>query len=82
MRAGDAIDTAWAWLRFQPKSQLARWYQRKLGKGNTRIQKIGIGAARNCRRVSGCAPGTAKRHTALRLNFLLFAAVAHSLLLR
>jgi transposase len=37
-----AINTAWAWLRFQPKSQLARWYQQKFGKGNGRIRKIGI----------------------------------------
>jgi Transposase and inactivated derivatives len=37
-----AINTAWAWLRFQPKSQLARWYQKKFGKGNSRIRKLGI----------------------------------------
>jgi transposase len=37
-----AINTAWAWLRFQPKSALARWYQKKFGKGNSRIRKIGI----------------------------------------
>jgi transposase len=37
-----AINTAWAWLRFQPKSQLARWYQKKFGKGNSRLRKIGI----------------------------------------
>lgn len=37
-----AINTAWAWLRFQPKSELARWYQKKFGKGNSRIRKIGI----------------------------------------
>ena len=37
-----AINTAWAWLRFQPKSQLARWYQKKFGKGNSRVRKIGI----------------------------------------
>jgi len=37
-----AINTAWAWLRFQPKSQLARWYQTKFGKGNSRMRKIGI----------------------------------------
>jgi transposase len=37
-----AINTAWAWLRFQPKSQLARWYEKKFGKGNSRIRKIGI----------------------------------------
>jgi transposase len=37
-----AIQTAWAWLRFQPRSALARWYQRKFGKGNSRVRKIGI----------------------------------------
>jgi hypothetical protein len=37
-----AINTAWAWLRFQPKSQLARWYQTKFGKGSSRVRKIGI----------------------------------------
>jgi transposase len=37
-----AIQTAWAWLRFQPHSQLARWYQRKFGTGNSRLRKIGI----------------------------------------
>ncbi len=26
-----AINTAWAWLRFQPQSALARWYQKKFG---------------------------------------------------
>ena len=44
-----AINTAWAWLRFQPKSKLARWYQKKFGNGNSRVRKIGIVAlARNC----------------------------------
>lgn len=37
-----AINTAWAWLRYQPKSALARWYERKFGKGNSRMRKIGI----------------------------------------
>jgi transposase len=37
-----AINTAWAWLRFQPRSALARWYQRKFGKGTSRARKIGI----------------------------------------
>jgi transposase len=37
-----AIQTAWAWLRFQPRSQLARWYQKKFANGNSRIRKIGI----------------------------------------
>ncbi|MDP9201537.1 MAG: IS110 family transposase [Gemmatimonadota bacterium] len=37
-----AINTAWAWLRFQPKSALARWYEKKFGAGNSRVRKIGI----------------------------------------
>ena len=37
-----AINTAWAWLRFQPRSELARWYQKKFGKGNSKMRKIGI----------------------------------------
>jgi transposase len=36
------IDTAWAWLRYQPRSALARWYQKRFGKGNSRMRKIGI----------------------------------------
>jgi transposase len=37
-----AINTAWAWLRFQPESELARWYEKKFGAGNSRVRKIGI----------------------------------------
>jgi transposase len=37
-----AINTAWAWLRFQPRSALARWYKQKFGTGNSRVRKIGI----------------------------------------
>ena len=37
-----AINTAWAWLRFQPQSALARWYQTKFGNGSSRVRKIGI----------------------------------------
>jgi transposase len=37
-----AIEIAWAWLRFQPDSQLSRWYQDRFGKGNSRIHRIGI----------------------------------------
>ena len=37
-----AIEIAWAWLRFQPDSQLSRWYQERFGKGNSRMHRIGI----------------------------------------
>lgn len=37
-----AINTAWSWLRYQPKSELSQWYQKRFGNGNSRIRKIGI----------------------------------------
>ena len=37
-----AIELGWCWLRFQPRSQLSRWYQRRFGGGSKRIRKIGI----------------------------------------
>jgi len=37
-----AIQPAWAWLRFQPKSALARRYEQKFGTGNGRVRKTGI----------------------------------------
>lgn len=37
-----AIEIAWGWLRYQPNSELSRWYQRRFGKGSKRLHKIGI----------------------------------------
>jgi transposase len=37
-----AIESAWNWLRLQPKSELSRWYEKRFGKGSARIRKIGI----------------------------------------
>jgi len=37
-----AIEIAWIWLRFQPNSELSRWYQRRFEKGSKRLHKIGI----------------------------------------
>ncbi len=36
------IDVAWAWLRYQPRSKLARWYQKRFGAGGPRARKVGI----------------------------------------
>ena len=36
------IEIAWGWLRYQPNSELSRWYQRRFGHGSQRIRKIGI----------------------------------------
>jgi transposase len=37
-----AIEIAWIWLRYQPDSELSRWYQRRFGSGSKRLHKIGI----------------------------------------
>ena len=35
-------ELAWGWLRYQPASELSRWYQRRFAKGNKRLRKVGI----------------------------------------
>jgi transposase len=37
-----AIEIAWGWLRFQPKSALTRWYETRFGHGSSRLRRIGI----------------------------------------
>jgi transposase len=37
-----AIEIAWAWLRYQPQSELSGWYWERFGHGSKRIRKIGI----------------------------------------
>jgi transposase len=37
-----AIEIAGGWLRFQPKSQLARWYEERFSRGGSRLRRIGI----------------------------------------
>lgn len=37
-----AIEIAWIWLRYQPNSDLSRWYQRRFANGSKRLHKIGI----------------------------------------
>jgi len=39
---GIIVDVAWDWLRYQPASALARWYQKRFGSGGARMRKIGI----------------------------------------
>jgi len=39
---GMAVEIAWAWLRFQPRSELSLWYERRFGNGSKRVRKIGI----------------------------------------
>jgi len=37
-----AVEMAWAWLRFQPRSELSQWYQQRFGGGGKRLRRIGI----------------------------------------
>jgi transposase len=37
-----AIDIAWGWLRYQPESELSRWYRKRYASGSPRQRKIGI----------------------------------------
>jgi transposase len=39
---GLIVELAWMWLRWQPKSALSQWYERRFAKGNKRTRKIGI----------------------------------------
>ena len=36
------VELAWLWLRWQPKSALSQWYERRFGPGNKRARKVGI----------------------------------------
>ena len=36
------IELAWLWLRYQPNSELSRWFRERFGRGNSRVRKTGI----------------------------------------
>jgi transposase len=36
------VELAWAWLRYQPNSQLSVWYRQRFASGSKRLRKIGI----------------------------------------
>jgi transposase len=37
-----AIQIAWGWVRFQPDSELTRWFERRFAHGGRRMRAIGI----------------------------------------
>jgi len=37
-----AVEIAWLWLRYQPHSALAQWYQRRFAGGGKRMRRVGI----------------------------------------
>jgi transposase len=36
------VELAWSWLRFQPDSELSRWYRERFGGGGSRMRRVGI----------------------------------------
>lgn len=36
------IELSWHWLRYQPGSELSRWYQRRFGPNGKRMRRVGI----------------------------------------
>ena len=38
----STIELAWGWLRFQPESELTKWFWKRFGHGNKRMRRIGI----------------------------------------
>jgi len=36
------VELAWSWLRFQPASQLSRWFNERFAGGGKRMRRIGI----------------------------------------
>jgi transposase len=36
------VEMAWVWIRFQPQSKLAKWYQQRFEGGGSRTRRIGI----------------------------------------
>lgn len=36
------VEVAWAWVRWQPDSELPRWFQQRFGPGGGRLRRIGI----------------------------------------
>jgi transposase len=37
-----AIELAWNWLRYQPKSKLSRWYEERFSEGGKKARKVGV----------------------------------------
>ena len=37
-----SVEIAWCWLRFQPRSKLSRWFNKRFASGGRRMRRIGI----------------------------------------
>ena len=36
------VELAWSWLRYQPGSELSRWYQKRFAAAGKRMRRVGI----------------------------------------
>jgi len=36
------VELAWSWLRYQPDSEMSRWYQRRFAAAGKRMRRVGI----------------------------------------
>lgn len=36
------IELAWSWVRFQPESELTRWFEKRFAHGSKRMRRVGI----------------------------------------
>ena len=36
------VEIAWCWLRFQPRSKLSLWFNKRFAQGGKRMRRIGI----------------------------------------
>lgn len=36
------VEIAWCWVKYQPQSELSRWFQRRVGGGGKRQRRVGI----------------------------------------
>lgn len=36
------VELGWCWLRYQPKSKITRWFQKRFGPGTKRMRRVGI----------------------------------------
>ena len=37
-----SIEIAWIWLRYQPRSKLTLWFNKRFARGGSRMRRIGI----------------------------------------
>ena len=36
------VELAWCWLRYQPQSELSKWFTKRFAAGGKRMRRIGI----------------------------------------